>query len=68
VTRAGGGGGVPTSTESLALLKAALRRCRKDATDQKLWHKLDGTERRERLDLVRELLKDSRRLKQLLRQ
>lgn len=67
VTRAGGGSGVPTSTESLALLKEALRRCRKDASDQKLWHKLDDTTRRERLALVRELLKDSRRLKQLLK-
>ncbi|BDB70614.1 MULTISPECIES: ATP-dependent helicase [Comamonas] len=68
VTRAGGGGGgVPTSTESLALLKEALRRCRKDATDQKLWQKLDDTTRRERLRLVRELQKDSRRLKQLLK-
>ena len=68
VTRAGGsGGGVPTNTESLALLKEALRRCRKDATDQKLWQKLDKSERRERLRLVRELLKSSRRLKQLLK-
>lgn len=68
VTRAGGGGGgVPTSTESLVLLKEALRRCRKDASDQKLWQKLDDTTRRERLALVRELLKDSRRLKQLLK-
>lgn len=67
VTRAGGGGGVPTNTESLALLKEALRRCRKDASDQNLWHKLDDTTRRERLRLVRELLKSSRRLKQLLK-
>ena len=68
VTRTGGGdGGVPTNTESLVLLKEALRRCRKDATDQKLWHKLDDATRRERLRLVRELLKSSRRLKQLLK-
>ena len=68
VTRTGGGdGGVPTNTESLVLLKEALRRCRKDVTDQKLWHKLDKSERRERLRLVRELLKSSRRLKQLLK-
>ncbi|PIG00375.1 UvrD-helicase domain-containing protein [Comamonas sp. 26] len=68
VTRAGGcGGGVPTSTESLVLLKEALRRCRKDASDRKLWVKLNKSERRERLRLVRELLKDSRRLKQLLK-
>lgn len=68
VTRAGGsGGGVPTNTESLVLLKEALRRCRKDASDQNLWHKLDKSQRRERLRLVRELLNDSRRLKQLLR-
>lgn len=69
VTLATGGGGVPTSTESLVLLKEALRRCRQDASDQKqkLWHKLDKSERRERLRLVRELLKSSRRLKQLLK-
>ncbi|CAB5685282.1 UvrD-helicase domain-containing protein [Comamonas aquatica] len=67
VTRAAGGGGVPTSTESLVLLKEALRRCRKDASNRKLWQKLDDTTRRERLRLVRELLKDLRRLKQLLK-
>ncbi|MDH1427346.1 ATP-dependent helicase [Comamonas aquatica] len=57
---------VVAPADSAALLKAALRSCRKDAVDRNLWHKLDGTKRRERLDLVRALLKDSYRVKQLL--
>jgi len=57
---------VVAPADRLELLKAALRSCRKDAVDRKLWHKLDGTKRRERLDLVREFSKDSYRVKQLL--
>jgi DNA helicase-2/ATP-dependent DNA helicase PcrA len=57
---------VVAPADRLELLKAALRSCRKDAVDRKLWHKLGGTKRRERLDLVRELPKDSYRVKQML--
>lgn len=66
VVRAGSSVDVVASAESTALLKAALRRCRKDAIDRKLWDKLDDTKRRARLDLVRDMQKDSRYLKQLL--
>ncbi|QXW18908.1 ATP-dependent helicase [Comamonas aquatica] len=57
---------VVAPAESTALLKAALRRCWKDAIDRKLWCKLPVAKRRARLDLVRELLKDSYRLQQIM--
>ncbi|MPS88247.1 MAG: ATP-dependent helicase [Comamonas sp.] len=66
VVQSGGSVDVVAPADRFALLKAALCNCRKDAIDRKLWHKLDGTKRRERLDLVRELQKDMHRLKQLL--
>ena len=66
VVQSGGSFDVVAPADRFALLKAALCNCRKDAIDRKLWHKLDGTKRRERLDLVRELQKDTHRLKQLL--
>lgn len=67
VARVGSGGvDVPAPSDSLALLKEALRRCRKDAIDRKLWCKLPAAKRREWLDLVRDLQKDSYRLQQLM--
>ena len=66
VVQSGGSVDVVAPADRLELLKAALHSCRKDAIDRKLWHKLDGTKRRERLDLVRELPKDSYRVKQML--
>lgn len=65
VVQAGGGVDVVDSAENAALLKAALRSCRNDACAHKLWGKLSTANRRKRLDLVRELLKDSYRLQQL---
>ena len=66
VAQSGDGVDVVAPADSVALLKAALRRCRKDACACKLWGKLSTANRRKRLDLVRELLKDSYRVKQLL--
>lgn len=65
VARSGGRVDVVDPADSAALLKAALRSCRKDACARKLWQKLPATKRCERLVLVRELLKDSYRLQQL---
>ena len=65
VVQSGGSVDVVAPADRFALLKA-LHSCRKDAIDRKLWHKLDGIKRRECLDLVRELPKDSYRVKQML--
>ncbi|WP_326999416.1 ATP-dependent helicase [Comamonas testosteroni] len=66
VVQSGGGVDVVAPADRLELLKAALRCCRNDACAKKLWGKLSTANRRTRLDLVRELQKDTHRLKQLL--
>ena len=66
VARAGGCGDVITPSVATALLKSALRRCLQDAHRKKLWCRLDTRQRRERVELVRTLLKDSELLSLLL--
>lgn len=66
VARAGGCGDVITPSVATALLKSALRRCLQDAHRKKLWYRLDTRQRRERVELVRTLLKDSELLSLLL--
>ena len=66
VARAGGCGDVITPSVATALLKSALRRCLQDAHRKKLWFRLDTRQRRERVELVRTLLKSSALLSLLL--
>ncbi len=66
VVQSGGSVDVVAPADSVALLKAALSCCSNDACARKLWGKLSTANRRKRLDLVRELLKDSYCVKQLL--
>ena len=66
VARAGGCGDVITPSVATALLKSALRRCLQDSHRKKLWCRLDTRQRRERVELVRTLIKDSELLSLLL--
>ncbi len=66
VARAGGCGDVITPSVATALLKSALRRCLQESHRKKLWSRLDTSQRRERVELVRRLLKSSELLSLLL--
>lgn len=66
VARAGGCGDVTTPSVATSLLKSALRRCLQDAHRKKLWFRLDTRQRRERVELVRRLIKSSELLSLLL--
>lgn len=66
VGRAGDHGDVVSASYAVKLLKSALRRCLKDAHHNKLWSRLDTVQRRERVELVRRLLKRSELLSLLL--
>lgn len=66
VARAGGCGDVITPSVATTLLKTALRRCLQDSHRKKLWSRLDTSQRRERVELVRRLIKSSELLSLLL--